>query len=200
MCDWDEKLQDQVTRDWENYRKKRFDLTTARVEELVNMSGDFFYIEGASSEAALATVKFNRNTNEALAVKQGTTIKTVFKGFYLSNTAQAGQWIDLILGVNFEKIDAGPGLDPEAAAFVNTTGSGANDDITYASLATTEIMVMADYGNAGDLWVNLDAAGAVDIGWRLDSGDWIKISLSNMDRLNVRIIADGDKIIILRSW
>ncbi len=199
MDTWDEKLQDQVSRDWENYRKNRFDLTTARADELVNMSGDFFYIEGASSEAALATVKFNRNTNETLAIKQGTTIKTVFKSFYLSNTAQAGQWIDVILGVNFEKIDAGPFLDPEAEAFVNVTGSGANDDITFAAMPTTEIMVLADPGNAGDVWVNLDAAAAVDTGWPLGPGDWIEFSISNMSRLQTRIVADGDKVIILRT-
>ena len=90
-------------------------------------------------------------------------------------------------------------VGPAADGFVNVTGVGANDDITFATRTTSEVMIMADYGNAGDVWVNLDAAGAVDTGWRLDAGDWIKLPIGNMDRLNARIITNGDKIIVLRT-
>ncbi len=200
MDNWDQRLKDQVKRGWENYRKKRIHLDTARVDERFSWTGDFMYVEGSSAEAALAGVKLNRNTNESLALQVGTKVKTVFTCFYFSNTAQAGQWIDLIVGVNFEKYDTPPdALTQEAAAFINVTGVGANDDVTFTPLATTEIMVGTDLSNTGAVWVNLDAGAAVDTGWELDPGDHIRFNIGNMRRLNLRIVSAGDKVLILRT-
>lgn len=200
MENWDKNLKEQVARDWKNYRKHRIDLTTARVDENFTFTGDFLYAEGASSETALASVRLNRNTNEALDIKAYTKIRTVFTCLYISNTAQSGEWLDLIVGVNFEKEDPPPfAASPIAAAFENITGVGANDDITFESRLTTEIMVLTNKNNIGDVWINLDAGAIIDTGWPLDAGEWVKMAIGNMDRLNLRIISNGDKVIILRT-
>jgi len=55
---------------------------------------------------------------------------------------------------------------PIASVIANTTGSGANDDITFPDTPTSEIMIMANANNSGDVWVNIGAAAAVDTGYQ----------------------------------
>jgi len=90
-------------------------------------------------------------------------------------------------------------ISPTAKAITNTTGSGANDDITFDDTPTSEVMIMANAANSGDVWINIGAAAAVDTGWPLDAGEFVIISLNNLQDLQMRIVTDGDKIIILRT-
>ena len=80
-------------------------------------------------------------------------------------------------------------IAPTAAAFINTVSTGANEDV----------MIMANKNNTGDVWVNIDAAAAVDTGWLLDAGDNIQLSINDMRRLNLFIVTSGDKAITLRT-
>ncbi|GAH36145.1 unnamed protein product, partial [marine sediment metagenome] len=49
---WEERLRNQVFRNWENYWRKRIDLSTARSLEFWGFAGEFIYIEEVSSESA----------------------------------------------------------------------------------------------------------------------------------------------------
>lgn len=88
---------------------------------------------------------------------------------------------------------------PPATAITNKTSSGAAEDVTFGSTSTTEVMVMSNPNNSGDVWVNIGAAAAVDTGWILQAGDIINISLNNLAELRLHIVASGDKVIILRT-
>ena len=88
---------------------------------------------------------------------------------------------------------------PPAKAIINTTGVGANDDITFADIPTTEVMILANPANTGDVWVNISAAAAVDTGWPLDAGDIIILSVNNLKDLQMQIITAGDKTIIIQT-
>jgi len=90
-------------------------------------------------------------------------------------------------------------IAPIAKAIVNVTGSGANDDKTFDDDPTSEVMIMADAANSGDIWVNVGASAAVDTGWPLDAGDVVILSINNMQQLQARIITSGDKLIILKT-
>lgn len=100
---WDERLKDQASRDWENYVHRRIDLTEARVDQPVLIAGEFIYVEAASDEdVAVAKIKLNRNTNDPLDLELGVEIKTVFTEVFITNDALADEWIDIIFGINFE--------------------------------------------------------------------------------------------------
>lgn len=88
---------------------------------------------------------------------------------------------------------------PVATAIINTVSTGATEDVTYASQPTTEVMIMANPNNSGDVWVNVGAAAAIDTGWVLDAGDILNLSINSMSDLQLHIITSGDKVIIIRT-
>lgn len=90
-------------------------------------------------------------------------------------------------------------VTPQVADITNRASTGATEDMTWAAQPTTEIMIMAHPTNTGDLWVNLDAAAAVDTGWYLDAGDYVQFSINDMKRLNIHVVTSGDKIAIIRT-
>jgi len=88
---------------------------------------------------------------------------------------------------------------PPLAGITNVASTGATEDVTFSKQATTEIIVLANKNNAGDVWVNVDAAAAVDTGVLLDAAEHVKFSINDMQRLNLHIVSSGDKVIILRT-
>ena len=90
-------------------------------------------------------------------------------------------------------------VSPPLAGITNVESTGANEDVTFSAAPTTEIIVVANRNNTGDVWVNVDAAAAIDTGMPLDAGDSVKFSINNMQRLNLFIVTNGNKVIILRT-
>ena len=90
-------------------------------------------------------------------------------------------------------------VTPPLAGITNVESTGANEDVTFSDQATTEIIVLANRNNTGDVWVMVDGAAAVDTGWLLAPGDHVQFSINDMQRLNLHIITSGDKVIILRT-
>jgi len=90
-------------------------------------------------------------------------------------------------------------IAPIAKAIVNVTGVGANDDITFGDEVTSEVMILANAANGGDVWINIGKSAAVDTGWPLDAGEIVIFSLNNMQELQARIVTAGDKLIIIKT-
>ena len=88
---------------------------------------------------------------------------------------------------------------PPATAIINKVSTGATEDVTFSDTPTTELLIMANANNSGDIWVNIGVAAGVDTGWPLDAGDMIGISVNNLSELNLHIITTGDKAIIIRT-
>ena len=99
IAQWNKRLADQVNRGWDNYKHIHIDLSTARIDEPVRITGEFLYVEESSGAAALAKIKLNRNTNDALDLEKGVEIDTVFIEVYITNEALEDEWIDLVIGI-----------------------------------------------------------------------------------------------------
>lgn len=105
---WDKRLDDQVKRGWDNYKHLHIDLSTARLDEPFRITGEYLYVEESSGATAIAKIKLNRNTNDALDLEKAVKIETVFTEVYITNEALQDEWLDLVFGINFKykkKID-----------------------------------------------------------------------------------------------
>lgn len=90
-------------------------------------------------------------------------------------------------------------LSPTVDAIINSVSTGANENITFTDTPTSEVMILANPNNTGNVWVNIGAAGAVDTGWILTPGDTLKFSINNMLELNLFVVTSGDKVITVRT-
>lgn len=90
-------------------------------------------------------------------------------------------------------------IAPAISGITNVASTGASEDVTFSNLPTSEIIVMSNKNNSGDVWVNVFASAAVDTGWLLDAGDNVQFSINNMQGLKLHIVSSGDKVIILRT-
>ncbi len=199
MDNWDRRLQDQVERGWQNYRKKRIHLDTARVDELFSWTGDFMYVEASSAEAALAGVKLNINTNESLLLQVGTKVKTVFTSFYFSNTAQADQWIDLIVGVNFEKMDPHPEQSRQAQAVAEITHANPDTNQAGADQIAERVVITASPLNTDITWLDFGQAAVQDSCYPLEPGDSVMVRISNLDQINVNFEVGGESVWVINE-
>lgn len=88
---------------------------------------------------------------------------------------------------------------PPVCCIVNKTATGDAEAVTFSSIPTTEVLILANPNNAGDVWCNVAEAAGVDTGWPLDAGDWLKVSVNNMNQLRLYIALTDDKVILLRT-
>lgn len=196
---WEKRLKDQVLRDWHNYDRHRIDLATARAAEFWGYAGEFLYVEKASSESALATIRLNRNTNDAIDLQVGTRVKTIFKEFYITNTAQAGEWIDVIIGINFEyyKQFAAGVLGSEAQQVLNLTHAAADTNVAAAAHVCDRALIKADVNNTQTAWIDFGIAAVQNNCLPLDPGEWTRVRLSNTDRINANFEVGGEIVYIV---
>lgn len=192
---WEERLKNQVFREWHNYDRHRIDLTTAQIVESWNYAGEFLCVEKVSSESALATIRLNRNTNDAIDLQVGTVIKTIFKEFYITNAAQPGEWIDIIIGINFEyykRFTAGRILSSEAQQVLNLTHANPNANVAAAAHICNRALIKADVNNTQTAWIDFGVAAVQNNCLPLDPGEWIRVSISNTDRINANFEVGGE--------
>jgi len=58
---------------------------------------------------------------------------------------------------------------------------------------------MACPTNGGDVWIQVGKVAAVDDGWYLDAGDYVKLSVNNLSVLDILLITNGDMITIMQT-
>jgi hypothetical protein len=66
-------------------------------------------------------------------------------------------------------------------------------------LPCSEVMIMAHPDNTGRVWVRTNATATVNNAIPLDKGDFIVVSCTNMNQLNLLIAVDTEKAIIAYS-
>ena len=66
-----------------------------------------------------------------------------------------------------------------------------------ADILTSEVLIRAKPTNSGRIWVNVGAAGAVDTGYPLDSGEWVRFSINNLHSLHLFIAVDTERAIVI---
>lgn len=193
---WEERLKNQVNRDWHNYDRHRIDLTTAQVKLPWYYAGEFLYVEKASSKSALATVRLNRDTNHAIDLRVGTVIKTIFKELYITNAAQPGEWIDVIIGINFEyykEFAAGS----EAQSVLPLTHANPNTNVAAAAHVCNRALIKADVNNTQTTWIDFRTPAVQNACLPLDPGEWIRVSIPNTDQINANFEVGGESVFIV---
>jgi len=197
---WENRLKNQVFRGWHNYERHRLTLDSARIAEVWTMPGEFIYVEQVSSESALAGIRLNLNTNDALDLQAGTVIKTVFKEFYISHTAQAGEWIDLIVGINFEYYKRQGGRSggiEQARAVVKLTHAAADTNVVPAAQICNRVCIKADVNNTSTAWINFGTAAVQNACFPLEPSESLSVSISNLDRINANFEVGGECVFIV---
>lgn len=195
---WDQRLKDQLALGWDNYMKRRLNLDTARDLELWPNTGEFLYIENVSSKSAKATVRLNRNNNDPIDLELGTQIKTIFIQLHITHTAQPGEWIDIITGINFEyyKESQDSILSAEAQPCLILT-KPAPGNVVAPAHPCNRVLIRAHTGNAGTVWIDFATAAVVNACYELTAGDAISSPCSNTNRINGNFTAGGDNITIV---
>ena len=194
---WEMRLKQQSVRGWDNYVRRRIDLSTARTNEYWGGAGEFFYIEQVSSKSAHAAIRINRNTNDQIDLEFGTIIKTIFTELYITNTAQAEQWIDVIIGINFEYYKKSQGImGAEVQQVLNLTHANPNTNVAAASNVCNQVLIKADVENTGIAWIDFGVAAVQDSCVPLDPGEWIRVDISNTDRINANFEVGGEIVYI----
>lgn len=173
-------------RDQSTVRKIRFDLSAARSNEEINLTGNVFWVIAASALGELAQVSFNEvfSGGDALPVGQGLYISGIkFSKIYLTNTAQAGAYIDVVYTVTGSQeltinnplddaaanviVDAGEAI--ASGAFISTAAAA----VTLISAANTNrkrITVSSLSTNTANIQIGPITIGAAN-GYILEPGD-----------------------------
>ena len=201
---WDERLDDQIRRRWENYLKRRIDLSIARVNQSFVMAGEGFIVQAVSNSTITATVRFNREMNDDLDLVDGLQIETLFGEFFITNTAQAGEWIDIIIAVDFSYKKTGQGTGgggggtgaTEAQQVLNLTHVNPNTSVQAAANTCIEAIIKADVQNTGISWIDFGAAAVQNSCVPLDPGEWIKVPITNTNRIYANFEVGGEVVYI----
>ncbi|GAI24813.1 unnamed protein product, partial [marine sediment metagenome] len=62
---------------------------------------------------------------------------------------------------------------------------------------TSEVLIRAKPTNGGRVWVNVGKAAKVNVGYPLDSGEFVIWSINNLHSLHFYFYDDDDKVIIV---
>ncbi len=85
---------------------------------------------------------------------------------------------------------------PQLKTIVTKTGSGASDVITFSSEPTTEVMVMGHPDNGDLLWVTQGKTPTTANSWPLLKYEVFSFSIDDLQKLQILIVAAGEKAII----
>ena len=90
-------------------------------------------------------------------------------------------------------------ISPPVSTITNVVSTGATEDVGFDDTPCSEVMIMSNPANTGNVWVNVLLAAAIDTGWVLGPGEMVKFSINNLRDLHLHIITSGDKVIIIQA-
>ena len=193
IINWDQRLKEQADRGWDNYIIKRIDLSLERNNQPSRLPGEFLIVSNVSSSSAAATVRFSDYNNKELDLEKRSIFRTVFVCLYVTNAVQAGQWIDIVVGINFEYYRNEVG-EAQACMILTNVGVG---NVAAAAHSCNRVLIRAHKANAGTIWTDFGQAGVVDACYELTAGDAISVPCLNTGRINGWFTNGGDKATIV---
>lgn len=129
-----------------NYFTQRIYLDTASTDKKIGIIGSLVWAFNASDRDAELSIRFTSQQNNAVRFKRGQCIGGFsFNNIYLTNTAQAGKWIDLWFVV--EQIDIRIINPDQFATEIEVTKSTAGAsiaDVTITAGAASAIILAAN--------------------------------------------------------
>lgn len=172
----------------------RIKLDSAQTDAKRKVVGNFMWAIDASDLDATFDIKFNRQDNTGIPISQGTAFGGVgFNEIYLTNSAQAGKWVELLVGVAREPaslflLNAASSFTSVKLDKANTlAGSGtqtianAATDTIAANTDRRELIFQADNSNTGNLFLRDSNA---NIFVELEAGQTITLEVT--DEVQVR--------------
>jgi hypothetical protein len=204
--EWDERLKLQDQRKFNNYKVHRIALDAVLVNKEFVIPGDIVIVVQASSSSAEATIRFNRDSNEALVLVEGKIRKTVFTKFYLSCAAQTGQWLDLLIGIDFDEnqilsatlIGQGVTLGGGTAQqVIIVTNASAGVDTQAAAHVCKGALLKALSTNTGLVWVNFGAAAVSGSSYDLAAGDVLPVPVDNTNKIHALFAVANEKLVVI---
>ena len=191
---WEQNLAAQEKRNFINYSVVTIDLGTARTNELNNIPGDILYVKTVSSNSAAATVRFNLTKNDEVDLKLHTKVETIFTKIFISNEAQVGESMELVVGINFyiENLLQASEVQPA----ITITHITADTNQAGAAHPCNAAIIKADVKNTDITWIDFDNAAVQDACYPLDPGEWIRVPISNTDQINANFEVGGEKVFV----
>lgn len=193
---WDTKLKEQVQREFKNYALLLIQLDAAQENRIYPLPGDCLYVNKVSSNSATATIRLNRSTNEPIELKYQTKIKTVFTSFFVSNEARAGEWLELLIGINFD-IENVPVNRQTAQPVIKQVGTLANTDYQVSAFVCNTAEIKSSPENIGLVWVDFGQAAVQDDCRPLEPGESLTVSISNTNQIHANFENAGEVIFII---
>jgi len=86
------------------YSVLTLDLGIARTNQMIEMMGGFIYCLNSSSPSMAISVKLNNSANDSIPLSRQYGIIGQFKKFFLTNTAQSGITVNLLISSNFDAL------------------------------------------------------------------------------------------------
>lgn len=160
-------LRDQILRNWKNYNPKRIDLGIARDKQQLDIAGKYICVQNISSVDAAITIRFNDKDNGELDLVDGLEIETLFRKVFITNTAQADEWIDIIFGADFRYRKTGQGVASGGGGGatlgnneIQITWSAANSlSIGFGANATSDVFAFSTNGSFAHIQLKADNNG-----------------------------------------
>ena len=172
-------------------RRLRIALDSAAVNREMPATGTWLYVVEASSRAALARVEFNEQRGDKFPIREGLFLSGLeFNVLWIENTAQAGEWLDILFGVetqgNVRIVNPTSAISSfeltKGTTFVtplNASVGVAAASVLAAFAGRREALLQSDAGNAGIIYVGHDATVGPGRGLRLDPGQSLVLSTSD---------------------
>ena len=194
----EDRLLEDVKRRYQKFKVVRFDLSVLQVDTKFSIAGDFLYVEKMSSTTAAASLRFARDREDTIDLKSGRWIRGIFHEIYLSNVAQAGEWIELAIGVEVEigDNDVGAAIG-QAQAAILITHANADTNQAGGANACNKVLIKADVQNTGISWIDIGQAAVQDSCMPLDPGDWIELDIANTNLINCNFEIGGELVHVI---
>jgi len=82
---------------------------------------------------------------------------------------------------------------------INKQSTGAGSSWSGDNIPTSEVLLKSKTGNSALIWVNFSVAAGVNVGYPLDSGEKITVSINNLNNLHLYFNAADDWAVIIYS-
>lgn len=90
-------------------------------------------------------------------------------------------------------------VSPPVAAMENILSVGVGETLTFGDIPTTEVLIRARVFNSDGIWVNIGSPASSGVSWIIMPGEWLKISINNMNQLHFYFVAAGNRIDLIRT-
>ena len=195
--DFEQKLNEQVLKRFEKYKTYRIELTDVHTDHEINLAGSFLVVENVSNAGVTATVKLDETRADPIELKLHTIIRTVFTKLYLTNNVQTDQWIEILVGCDFEidRPTAPVGIETQGVQVM--TNGAANVNTVGPDVPCSAVFIKADVANAGVVWVDFRTAAVQNACLPFDPGDWSKHYLPNLNLINANFEIANERLLVV---